>query len=118
MTLLQSFFPEVYSSFAPAYNLVKESESDLVLELDVLGFSQEDIDIELSENKLTVSARKSEDDKQYLYRGIQNNTLKRTFTLRDDMIVKDATVRDGILRVKLEVQIPEHKKPRKILITQ
>jgi molecular chaperone IbpA len=41
----------------------------------------------------------------------------RTFQLSDYVEVKDAVMKDGILTVHLERQIPEAMKPKKIAIT-
>jgi molecular chaperone IbpA len=38
------------------------------------------------------------------------------FTLAEDVVVNDATLKDGLLRVELERVVPEEKKPRVIKI--
>ena len=56
------------------------------------------------------------DDKNLLHRGISKRSFNRTFTIADDIVVKSADLRDGLLRVQLERIIPEEKKPRIIEI--
>lgn len=116
MTFLQTFFPEFYSETTSGYNLVKASDTQILLELNVLGIPEKAVDVEVSGNKLTVTANVT-DDRDYFYRGIYPKSFKHSFKLRDDMVVKGATVKNGLLSVTLELQIPEDKKPRKILIT-
>ena len=57
-----------------------------------------------------------EDDDNNLYRGISYRKFNRKFTLADDIIVKDAKLQDGLLKISLEKIIPEEKKPRLITV--
>lgn len=116
MTLLETFFPEIYTNSTLGYNLVKQSDSEILLELNVAGIPETDVDVEVSGNKLTVSAS-TKDERDYLYKGIAKSSFKKTFDLRDDIVVKTASVKNGLLSIVLEVKIPEEKKPRKILLS-
>jgi molecular chaperone IbpA len=116
MTLLETFFLELCTTSSTEYNLIKSGDSELVLELPVLGIPEEDVDVEVSGNKLTVSAT-AKDNRSYLYSGFAKKSFRKTFNLRDDIVVKSATVKNGILRITLDVQIPEQKRPRKIMLT-
>jgi len=120
MSLLDTFFPEfyrtsVYSSVP--YNLVKKSDSEILLELNVVGIPESDVDVEISGNKLTVSAKAEDNSREYIRCGIVPKSFTNTFFLRDDTQVKSATVKNGLLSIVLEIVVPEHKKPRKILLT-
>ena len=53
---------------------------------------------------------------EYLHKGISARHFKRGFTLSEDMIVKDASMEDGILTIQMERIVPEDKKPRTIKI--
>jgi len=120
MTFLHTFFPEFYNTTSfdsMEYNLVKSEENELTLELNVAGFSESEIDIELVSNSLKISATKTPDERKYLHKGISSTSFMRRFTLREDMEVKTATVKNGLLSIVLECKVPEHKKPKKILLT-
>lgn len=118
MTLLQTFFPELYVDRAVCqYNMVKVGESEVLLEINVAAISENQIDVELAGNRLTISANAEEDRRDYFYKGIYNKSFKTSFTLKDDLIVKGASVKNGILSVHLEHKVPEKKKPKKILIS-
>lgn len=123
MTLLQTFFPELYSTeYATnnnvTYNLIKNSDTEMLLEINVTGIPEENIDVEILGNKLTVTAKNKDDvDRKYLHRGITSRTFTRHFTLKDDILVKSASVKNGLLSIVLEVNVPEEKKPKKILLT-
>ena len=58
----------------------------------------------------------SDNDGDYVHRGIAKRSFMRQFNLSDDIIVKSADLKDGMLIVSLERVIPEEKKPRLIPI--
>jgi molecular chaperone IbpA len=115
MTLLETFFPEISVNRHDDYNLVKLSDTETLLEFSVPGVSEDGVNVEVCGNTLAVTASTA-DDRTYLYRGLKRSQIERKLSLRDDVIVKSATVKNGILGITLEVQIPEDKKPRKIPI--
>lgn len=119
MTLLQTFFPELYFDVRSScsYNTVKKSDSQILLEVNVAGIPESSIDVELSGHKLTISAVAEKDERDYFHKGIYSKSFKTSFTLKDGLVVKSVTTKNGILSVHLEYEIPEEKKPRKILIT-
>jgi len=51
-----------------------------------------------------------------LYRGIAARAFERVFQLADFVIVKNASLENGLLHVDLVREIPEAKKPRNIPI--
>lgn len=104
----------------PPYNVVKHSEDKFSIELAVAGFKEGDIDITVEKNQLSVKGEKAveiNNDVEYLHRGISSRNFHRTWTLADHVEVAGAEVRDGILTVQLERQVPEEQKPKKIAIT-
>ena len=78
-------------------------------------------EIESKENTLTVKSidiETSEVEKkpEYLHKGISARSFNKTFTVSDDVIVKGADLKDGLLYIQLERIIPEEKKARSIKI--
>jgi molecular chaperone IbpA len=119
-------FEELNRTFAnsrtdnyPPHNVVKLDDTHYVIEVAVAGFAENEIDVELKENVLTVRGEqtKSEKEIEYLHKGISARNFTRTFTLADNMQVRGATVKNGILAVALEQIVPEEQKPKKIQIT-
>ena len=101
---------ETHTNYPP-YNLVKESNVDFRLEIALAGYKREDIEVTTEWNKLFVEAKKSGDsDDQYLHQGLAKRAFTRTWTLSDDVEVKDVSYVDGLLIVKLNRVIPEHQK--------
>ena len=69
---------------------------------------------------MTISGEKSnkEDDvTTYIYKGISTRSFKRTIPLGEHIVVKDALIKNGMLTIKLERELPESLKPHKIAIT-
>ena len=86
----------------------------------VAGFGEDDLDIEVQENVLTIAGKRtqSEDAEQrnYLHRGIAERSFERRFHLADHVQVREASLENGLLRIQLEREIPEAKKPRRIAV--
>jgi molecular chaperone IbpA len=61
--------------------------------------------------------KKDKDNSTYLHHGIGTRSFTKVITIADTIEVKGAEIKDGILRVGLENVVPEHKKPRKIEIS-
>jgi molecular chaperone IbpA len=97
----------------PPYNIVRvDDDENYIIEIAAAGFSKEEIEITSTENQLLVKGSKEGDDADYLHKGIAARTFEKSFVLGDDVKVVEASMIDGILSIRLEREIPEHKKPR------
>jgi len=102
----------------PPHNIVQIDDTHYQIELAVAGFSEDEIDVELKENLLTVRGEQStKEDITYLHKGIGTRNFVRTFPLGEHIEVKSATVKNGILTIGLDLLVPEEKQARKIAIT-
>jgi len=88
----------------PPYDIVKTDENKYVIRLAVAGFGEQDIEIDVSGDVLTVKAdaKKTETDEEVIYKGIANRGFVRAWTLNDKVEVKNATLVNGMLSVYLE----------------
>ena len=104
----------------PPYNIERLNEQTYRLTMAVAGFYEEDLSIVVQNSTLTVSgrARPDEEEIEYLYRGIAGRAFERHFQLADFIKVGRASLKNGILRIKLEREIPEAMKPRRVSINQ
>jgi molecular chaperone IbpA len=102
----------------PPCNIVRTGENTYRISLAVAGFRPEQVNVTVNQNMLIVSA--TADDKQdkgeYLYRGIAGRSFERRFNLADYVLVKGASIDDGLLQIELERELPEAMKPRRIEI--
>ena len=103
----------------PHYNIVKTGDYTYDIELALAGFGKKDIDVQYADGTLTIKSIKdaNEEDKDgLLHKGISKRQFSRTFTIADDVEIKGAELKDGLLKVSLEKIIPDNKKPRTIKI--
>tara|TARA_Y100001949_G_scaffold176663_1_gene191344 strand:+ start:2440 stop:2880 length:441 start_codon:yes stop_codon:yes gene_type:complete len=104
----------------PPYNIVKTGDYTYDIELALAGFGKKDIDVNYADSQLTIKSIKDEkaeeDADGVLHKGISKRQFSRTFTIADDVEVKGAELKDGLLKVSLEKIIPDSKKPRTIQI--
>tara|TARA_A100001234_G_scaffold134734_1_gene118168 strand:- start:170 stop:574 length:405 start_codon:yes stop_codon:yes gene_type:complete len=99
----------------PPYNVVHGSDGRTILEVALAGFSREDIGVETERNVLTISARKSPEEKErdYAHRGISYKTFSKNWQLADDVEVENVDFVDGLLTVTLKKELPERQKRKK-----
>jgi molecular chaperone IbpA len=106
----------------PPYNIERTGENTYRISVAVSGFSQGELSIVAKENTLTIKGEKTasengKDKSELLYRGIAARAFERAFQLADFVVVKSASLENGLLHVDLVREIPEAKKPRSIPIT-
>jgi molecular chaperone IbpA len=106
----------------PPYNIERTGENSYRITVAVSGFSQGELSIVAKENTLTIKGEKSanengKDQGEVLYRGIAARAFERAFQLADFVVVKNASLENGLLHVDLVREIPEAKKPRNIPIS-
>ena len=103
----------------PPYNIVKTGPEKYDIEVALAGYSKDDIRVDYSENQLTIKSvkedKKGEED-GVLHKGIAKRFFSRTFTIAEDVEVKDAELKDGLLKVSLKRIVPEGKEARQINI--
>ena len=106
----------------PPYNIERTGENGYRITVAVSGFAQGELSIVAKENTLTIKGEKSanengQDKSDVLYRGIAARAFERAFQLADFVVVKNASLENGLLHVDLVRELPEAKKPRSIPIS-
>ena len=102
----------------PPHNIVKYNDTHYGIEVAVAGFSKEEITVEVDQDQLYITGKKTSvsEGVEYLHRGLAARDFEQQFTLAEYMEVKDAEVKDGMLKIKIERIVPEALKPRQIAI--
>ena len=104
----------------PPYNIVRTGDNTYDIEVALAGFSKKDINVEYAENILTIKSVKSDESKEskdgVIHKRISKRQFTKSFTIADDVEVKGAELKDGLLRVSMERIIPESKRPKTIQI--
>lgn len=103
----------------PPYDIVNTGEDEYRITMAVAGFTEDELTITQEQNMLIVAGHKSgesEENGQYLHRGIAGRAFQRRFELADHVKVVGASLVNGLLTVELKREIPEEMKPRRIAI--
>ena len=103
----------------PPYNIVKTGPEKYDIEVALAGYNKDDIRVDYSENQQTIKSVKEDkkgEEEGVLHKGIAKRFFSRTFTIADDVEVKDAELKDGLLKVSLKRIVPEGKEARQINI--
>ena len=101
----------------PPYNIKKVDDNKYQLEMALAGFTKTDLEVEVKDNTLTVTGNSSDDTENtnsFVYKGIAQRAFTRQWALIDYLKVFNASFKDGVLVVDMELNLPEEKKSKKI----
>jgi molecular chaperone IbpA len=112
---------ERHNSNYPPYNIHKINENEFKIEVALAGYSKDDIELELKDSTLTVRNKQkekivNENTNGMIHKGISTRQFERAFTISEDIKVKNAELKNGLLNIDLERIIPDEKKARLISI--
>jgi HSP20 family protein len=114
-----SFFGSVEEAFAPALN-VWETDTEIHFEAELPGFTQEELDISIDGDRLTIrgerSGEETEEGKQFLRRERWFGRFARTVSLPAtvDATKANASLVNGLLDITFPKR--EEVRPRKITV--
>ena len=114
--------PHLTANNYPPYNIVKTGSLTYDIEVALAGYGKKDVSINYEDNILKIESVKSKDEKEVedndgvLHKGIAKRNFMKVFTIAEDVEVKGAELKDGLLTVSLEKIVPDHKKARTINI--
>ena len=104
----------------PPYDIVKTDEHSYVIELAVAGFSKKDIAVTVENGVLTVESdsegNAESSGQEIIHRGISKRYFKKSFSISDDVEIRGAELKDGLLRISMEKIIPVSRKRKEINI--
>ena len=111
--------PSLHTNYPP-YDIVKTDEHSYVIELAVAGFSKKDIEVTVENGVLTVESDREgnaeSSGEEIIHRGISKRYFKKSFSISDDVEIRGAELKDGLLRISMEKIIPESRKRKEISI--
>lgn len=99
----------------PPYNIIKTGENSYLLEIAVTGFNKDEITVEVNQDQLIVKGQKQRDndvEAVFLHHGLASRDFTKLWPLAEFIEVGDATIKNGVLTVKLERIVPDELKPR------
>ena len=106
----------------PPYDIVKTGSLTYDIQVALAGYSKKDISVNFEDNILKIESVKSKEEKEVedndgvLHQGIARRSFSKSFTIAEDVEIKGAELKDGLLRVSLEKIVPDHRKARTINI--
>ena len=113
-------FDTIKVSSFPFYNIVKTDKNKYDVEMALAGYGKDDIIVSLEESVLTIKSKPYNDDKdkdtEYEHKGISKRFFTKSCTVADDVEVKGAELKDGLLKVSLERIVPKEKQARTIKV--
>jgi len=122
----ESMFNHQYDSISqpnyPPYNIVKTGKYNYDIQVALAGYGKKDVDVSFENSVLTIKSVKDKDEKEVedndgvLHKGIAKRMFTKSFTIAEDVEIKGAELKDGLLVVSMERIIPDHKKARTIEI--
>jgi len=107
--------PTINAGF-PHYNIKKAGEDTYIMEMAVAGYKKSDINVLVQDGILSIEGTSSEDKEEFVHKGIAKRAFKRQLQLSEYVECKGAKLEDGMLKVELNYNPPEDKKPKKIAI--
>ena len=112
-------FDSIFDSWSkaqsfPFYNVVKYGKGKYGLELGLAGFNKKNISVEYKDGVLTVSGQVEDKEKEYVEKGLAFRKFFKQFSLRNDVVVDEAEMQDGVLTVKFGINEPEEIPAQKV----
>ena len=103
---------------------IRERDGQYLLEIEVPGYTREDVKAELKDGYLTITAEKKEpvekaDERtRYVRKERHTGAMKRTFYVGEDITENEihAAFKDGILKVIIEKPQPKKIEEEKTII--
>lgn len=103
----------------PPYNIIRQGD-EYIIEVAVTGFKGDEVAVNVDKDQLIIKGESkvsdTEEEVEYLHRGLATRAFERVFTLEQHMEVTGAEMRDGLLRVQITRKVPEELKPKTIAI--
>ena len=92
----------------PPYN-IKENDDKGVIEFAVAGFAEKDLKVEVKENTLSIHGCKDKmtTEDYNIHKGISDRSFSKKFQLHKHIVVDNAELKDGLLKVSYHSDIPE-----------
>ena len=107
--------PTINAGF-PHYNIKKAGADKYILEMAVAGYKKSDIDVQVQDGVLSSEGISAEDKEDFVHRGVAERAVKKQLQLSEYVEGKGAKLEDGMLKVALNYNPPEDKKPKKISV--
>ena len=96
--------PEFTGNY-PSYNIKQINKKNIAVEVDVANFNKKDIQVETTKNFLTI--RGGNKKGKSVVNNTEENQFIRSFALTDNVKVKKAGIKKGLLTINLQRELPK-----------
>jgi len=91
----------------PFYNVIKYSKGKYGLELGLAGYNKENVLIEVKDGILTIEGKVENKNIDYVQKGLAFRKFFKQFELAKDVVIDEAEMKDGLLKIKLGLNEPK-----------
>ena len=118
--ILNNFANSEQANTYPPYNISKIDDYTYRISIALAGFEINDINIILEKDILTIksSGKKKNISENFLYKGIAFRAFEKKFQLADNIKIKEATLKNGLLNIDLLKILPKEVKKEIINIIE
>ena len=118
--ILNNFANAEKANTYPPYNISKIDDYMYRISMAVAGFERKDIDITMEKDILTIRSpgKKKNIDENFLYKGIAFRAFEKKFQLADNIKIKEASLKNGLLNIDLLKILPKEIKKEIINIIE
>jgi molecular chaperone IbpA len=114
-------FDNIFDSWSkipsfPFYNVVKYGKGKYGLEIGLAGYNKENVLVEVKDGILTVEGKVEDKNIDYVQKGLAFRKFIKQFELASDVVIDEAEMVDGLLKIKLGVKNPELREGKKIKV--
>ena len=107
---------EDFNGGHPFYNIKRINDNKYVLEMALAGYKKAEVKVDVTDGVLSITGNASNEAEDYVHRGISKRSFAKQLQLSEYVECKGAKLEDGMLKVDLEYNPPEDKKPKTIAV--
>jgi molecular chaperone IbpA len=98
----------------PFYNIKRVKDDKYVLEMALAGYKKSEVKVDVTDGVLSIKGNTGKEADEYVHRGISKRSFAKQLQLSEYVECKGAKLEDGMLKVDLEYNPPENKRPKTI----
>ena len=123
LDLMNNFFDDAFDSVFnqmskiqsfPFYNVVKYNKGKYGIEIGLAGYNKKDISVEVKDGVLSITGEVNDSEKEYVTKGLSFRKFYKQFSLRNDVLIDEAEMKDGMLIIKLGFKAPKKVEGTKV----
>jgi len=107
---------EDFNGGHPFYNIKRIKDDKYVLEMALAGYKKSEVEVNVTDGVLSIKGETKDEKEDYVHRGIAKRAFAKQLQLSEYVECKGAKLEDGMLKVELEYNPPEDKKPKQITV--